>query len=132
MRDPEMEKFLPLLNDYLKNTLAASPRIMSGIDTPTDESSNDYVWDVFYHRPASLSEWNSVAARTGTITGMPGSLLNSDDSDTGSEAEDEADEDSNAEEYYKNDYPDEDYDSEFASDEFHEESDYDNIMHEDL
>lgn len=53
-----------------------------------------------------------------------------------------------AEEYYKNDYPDEDYDSEFASglyhyhlkwrwpdyclDEFHEEPDYDNIMHEDL
>jgi len=49
------------------DTLAASPRIMSGIDTPTDESSNDYVWDVFYHRPASLSEWNSVAARTGTM-----------------------------------------------------------------
>lgn len=129
MRDPEMEKFLPLLNDYLKNTLATSPCITSGTGTPINESSSDYVWDVFYHRPASLSEWNSVAARTGTITGLPSSLLNSDDSDSGSEAEDEADEDSNAEEYYKNDYPDEDYDSESASDEFHEESDYDDMMH---
>jgi len=31
----------------------------------------------------------------GTSTGLPSSLLNSDDSDSGSEAEDEADEDSN-------------------------------------
>ena len=42
-------------------------RITSGTGTPINESSSDYVWDVFYHRPASLSEWNSVAARTGTM-----------------------------------------------------------------
>ena len=24
-------------------------------------SEGDYVWDVFYHRPATLSEWNEVA-----------------------------------------------------------------------
>ena len=26
----------------------------------------DYVWDVFYHRPATLSEWNE-AANVGTL-----------------------------------------------------------------
>lgn len=137
--DPEMEKFLPMLNDYLKihdipthaelNTFAAASNTKHGKDAFADES-DDYVWDVFYHRPASLSEWNSVAARMGTITGLPGSVLGSDESDSGSEAEDEADEDSNAEEYYKNDYPDEESDSEPEnSDEFHEESDYDDMMH---
>jgi hypothetical protein len=27
---------------------------------------DDYVWDVFYHRPATLSEWNE-AANVGTL-----------------------------------------------------------------
>jgi len=49
------------------DTLATNPCITSGTGTPINESSSDYVWDVFYHRPASLSEWNSVAARTGTM-----------------------------------------------------------------
>lgn len=31
------------------------------------KSDDDYVWDVFYHRPASLSEWNAVAANIGTL-----------------------------------------------------------------
>lgn len=45
---------------------AATPKIRSG--TPVgEEESGDYVWDVFYHRPVTLSEWNSVAARTGTL-----------------------------------------------------------------
>ena len=32
--------------------------------TPVPESkseSGDYVWDVFYHRPTKLCEWNAVA-----------------------------------------------------------------------
>lgn len=33
----------------------------------SDDESGDYVWDVFYHRPVTLSEWNSVATRTGTL-----------------------------------------------------------------
>ncbi|KAJ3576299.1 hypothetical protein NP233_g546 [Leucocoprinus birnbaumii] len=138
--DPEMDKFLPLLNDYLRihdipthtepNTLATASHTKPGKGVTAADESDDYVWDVFYHRPASLSEWNAVAARTGTITGLPGSAFDSDDSDTDSEAEDEADEDSNAEEYYKNDYPDEESDSEPEnSDEFHEDSDYDDMMH---
>jgi len=130
--DPEMEKFLPMLKDYLKihdispnspiSSTAATPKVRSG--TPAgDDESGDYVWDVFYHRPVTLSEWNSVAARTGTLTGLPASLLDSDESGSDSEAEDEADEDSNAEEYYKNDYPDEETDSEpDHSGEFHARS----------
>ncbi|KXN88130.1 RNA polymerase II nuclear localization protein iwr1 [Leucoagaricus sp. SymC.cos] len=137
--DSEMEKFLPLLNDYLKihdiptNPTSNTPIVDPPSKNATDESlhkSDDYVWDVFYHRPASLSEWNSIAARTGTITGLPASVLESDGSGSDSEAEDEADEDSNAEEYYKNDYPDEESDSEPEnSDEFHEDSDYDDMLH---
>lgn len=29
-------------------------------------SDDDYVWDVFYHRPATLTEWNAVA-NVGTV-----------------------------------------------------------------
>ncbi|KAF7768105.1 hypothetical protein Agabi119p4_7348 [Agaricus bisporus var. burnettii] len=136
--DPEMEKFIPLLNDYLKiHDIMPSSKPVSTSVAPSakntasvsDDESGDYVWDVFYHRPVTLSEWNSVATRTGTLTGLPGSALNSDDSDSDSEEEDEADEDSNAEEYYKNDYPDEETDSEpELSDEFHERSDYDEMI----
>lgn len=92
---------------------AATPKVRSG--TPVgEEESGDYVWDVFYHRPVTLSEWNSVAARTGTLwvlcsfylssllssclsTGLPVSVLDPDDSGSDSEADDEADEDSNGE-----------------------------------
>ncbi|KAF9454838.1 hypothetical protein P691DRAFT_804200 [Macrolepiota fuliginosa MF-IS2] len=137
--DPEMEKFQSLLNDYLKIHDISSNATIDPATTPTphikgapvnDTETDDYVWDVFYHRPATLSEWNSVAARTGTITGLPISVLDSDDSDSEFEEEDEADEDSNAEEYYRNDYPDEEStDSEpEESDEFHEDSEHDNMM----
>lgn len=36
-------------------------------NTSAPQESDDYVWDVFYHRPASLSEWNHVAANVGTL-----------------------------------------------------------------
>ena len=74
----EMDKFTSLLNDYLKSqchyilcervyadiqravngqeTASTPPVVESGADNP-----DDYVWDVFYHRPATLSEWNEVA-----------------------------------------------------------------------
>lgn len=32
----------------------------------TGVASEDYVWDVFYHRPLTLSEWNE-AANVGTL-----------------------------------------------------------------
>ncbi|TFK40710.1 hypothetical protein BDQ12DRAFT_679898 [Crucibulum laeve] len=142
----EMDKFLPMLNDYLKiHDITPSPSIAAATSStitpdskepdaasmvvspaPTISSTgDDYVWDVFYHRPATLSEWNE-AANVGTLTGLPPSFGDGYDSVSDSEEEDEADEDSNAEEYYKNDYPDGDSSD---SDEFHEESDYDDMMH---
>lgn len=30
------------------------------------QKADDYVWDVFYHRPVTLSEWNE-AAKVGTL-----------------------------------------------------------------
>jgi len=92
-------------------------------------SSNDYVWDVFYHRPATLSEWNEVA-NVGTLSGLPPSITDPYDSASESEEEDEADEDSNAEEYYKNDYPDENDSSSdgTGSDGFYEDSDQDSVI----
>lgn len=33
---------------------------------PQSALDGDYVWDVFYHRPATLSEWNE-AANVGTL-----------------------------------------------------------------
>lgn len=28
---------------------------------PQDDEDGDYVWDVFFHRPTTLSEWNDLA-----------------------------------------------------------------------
>ncbi|KAJ6557216.1 hypothetical protein DFH09DRAFT_540359 [Mycena vulgaris] len=122
--DAEMEKFMPMLTEYLNlNDIAASGSAASVAETmpPSATSTDDYVWDVFYHRPATLTEWNE-AANVGTLTGLPPSITDPYDSASDSEEEDEADEDSNAEEYYKNDYPDEEYSSDDSGDEFHEDS----------
>ncbi|KAJ7081377.1 hypothetical protein B0H15DRAFT_854953 [Mycena belliarum] len=123
--DEEMEKFIPMLDEYLRmNDIVASASVSSVAETlpPSASSTDEYVWDVFYHRPATLAEWNE-AANVGTLTGLPPSITDPYDSASDSEEEDEADEDSNAEEYYKNDYPDE-YSSEDddSGDEFHEDS----------
>ena len=120
--DPEMDKFLPMLQDYLR-IHDIDPRGSSKKPIAPNEGvaqSDDYVWDVFYHRPLTLSEWNE-AANIGTVSGLPPALTNAYDSASESEEEDEADEDSNAEEYYKNDYPDEEDDS----DELHDGSELD-------
>jgi len=139
--DPEMEKFLPLLEEYLtlhdikrhvsrvtestgsltpsgSRSLAPVP-ITIPVPIPTSDDP-DYVWDVFYHR-AGLQDYYD-AANVGTLTGLPGPLADGFASDE-SEEEDEADEDSNAEEYYKNDYPDEessDYEASEGSDDDHD------------
>ncbi|KAJ7070027.1 hypothetical protein C8F01DRAFT_1115039 [Mycena amicta] len=121
-KDEEMEKFMPMLNDYLSLNDITIPSTSENLSASTS-SSNDYVWDVFYHRPATLSEWNA-AANVGTLTGLPPSLTDPYDSASDSEEEDDADEDSNAEEYYKNDYPDEEDTSEEerSSDDFYDDS----------
>ncbi|KAF8630916.1 hypothetical protein AX17_005274 [Amanita inopinata Kibby_2008] len=129
----DIDKFLPLLNDYLTrmrryalvwssfnwipvhNISLDKPELprkkepilasRSAMRTPKPDTG-DYVWDVFYVRPAAtLDEWRGMA-NVATLTGLPrecDDLYGSSDS----EPEDEADEDSNAEEYYKNDYPEE-------------------------
>ncbi|KAF8916968.1 hypothetical protein CPB85DRAFT_1286963, partial [Mucidula mucida] len=84
--DAEMENIMPLLKAYLS---VSEPTL-----DPAIEKDDDYVWDVFYHRPSTLSEWNS-AATVGTLTGLPPSLTDPYDSDSESEVEDDADEDSN-------------------------------------
>ncbi|KAK0463951.1 uncharacterized protein EV420DRAFT_1303814 [Desarmillaria tabescens] len=135
--DRQLEKIMPMLKAYLNgaslDTFSCFLRLnFSLVDDaaasePAPESS-DYVWDVFYHRPSTLSEWNEAAA-VGTLTGLPPSLTDPYDSDSDSEIEDEADEDSNAEEYYKNDYPDEEELSDWSGsgDEFHEHSDHEDF-----
>jgi len=130
--DEEMEKFMPMLDEYLKLndiSVSASSSSVPEILPPSTSSTDDYVWDVFYHRPATLTEWNE-AANVGTLTGLPPSITDPYDSASDSEEEDEADEDSNAEEYYKNDYPDEDS-TDDDSDEFHEDSENESTRYED-
>ncbi|KAI9510147.1 hypothetical protein F5148DRAFT_1181910 [Russula earlei] len=132
--DPEVQKFLPLLEEYLtihdikpstsRSADSTGSLTPSGSRTlphvpiamPAQIRSNDdpdFVWDVFYHRSGLLNDRNA-AANVATLTGLPEPLADTYASASESEEEDEADEDSNAEEYYKNDYPDEessDYDS---------------------
>ncbi|KAG2758075.1 hypothetical protein P692DRAFT_20763166 [Suillus brevipes Sb2] len=129
--DSDMEKFLPMLQNYLRMNDEPSQNLSAAA------AAEDYVWDVFYRRPCTLSEWNAVA-NIGTLEGLPPSLDDPYSSDSESEEEDNADEDSNAEEYYKNDYPDEDNsDDSEGSDIFHESSEaeddlrYDNPSDED-
>ncbi|KAF8636003.1 hypothetical protein AX15_000164 [Amanita polypyramis BW_CC] len=134
--DSDIEKFLPLLNDYLtlnEISLSAPDQQKKEQDTviPLVDASkipkttrDDYVWDIFYRRPAKADEWvgrDNIA----TLMGLPPSYGDElYDSASDSELEDEEDEDSNAEEYYKNDYPDE----EDLSDEFHEYSSYEDLL----
>ncbi|KAF9778561.1 hypothetical protein BJ322DRAFT_1091239 [Thelephora terrestris] len=102
----EVEKFIPMLEEYLK---------LSDIQPTTSgaSSANDYVWDIFYHRTSKSTDWNKISQNIGTLTGLPASFGDPDESDSDSEVEDEGDEDSNAEDWFTNDYPDEeDVDSE--------------------
>ncbi len=73
--DAEMENIMPLLKAYLSGRLFVLfflniHLIRCAVSEPTldpaIEKDDDYVWDVFYHRPSTLSEWNS-AATVGTL-----------------------------------------------------------------
>ncbi|KII86583.1 hypothetical protein PLICRDRAFT_43215 [Plicaturopsis crispa FD-325 SS-3] len=152
--DDEMDKFMPMLRDYLKlhdipapappsKTTPAPPATKAppvktdATKTQGNGSDDEYVWDVFYHRPAQdATSWgDGVGAGMGnvaTLTGLPPSLTDPYGSDSDEEEEDEADEDSNAEEYFTNDYPDEEESdaSEGSSDEFHEHSENESVVHD--
>ncbi|KAF8477888.1 hypothetical protein JB92DRAFT_3149680 [Gautieria morchelliformis] len=104
--DPEMAKFLPMLQEYLRMN-----NELSNIAPPSAkvDEAEEYVWDVFYHRPATTKL--VAVANIATVTGLPS--VGQYDSDSGSDsAGDEDDEDSNTEDFYRNDYPDEDPDQE--------------------
>lgn len=103
--DSEMDKFVPLLEEYLK---IGDIGLSSSSGTSAETAEDDFVWDIFYHYPVKLNEWSKSAVNIGTLTGLPSSFGHPDDSDSESEVEDDEDEDSNAEDYYTNDYPDED------------------------
>jgi len=122
---PEMDKFQSLLQDYLHvsdstKSMASSSGSTSALSS---SSSEDYVYDIFYHRPSALADL-SESANVGTVSGLPLAFDDSYDFDSDSEVEDEEDEDSNAEDFYRNDYPDEESDQDSdGSDMFHEQSD---------
>ncbi|PAV17210.1 hypothetical protein PNOK_0727400 [Pyrrhoderma noxium] len=127
--DPEMDKFQSMLQEYLtmRDNAIPSHRSVSSISTsvssiPSTVSSNgEYVYDIFYARPSTMTE-KVAAAHMAIVTGLPIEKDDDDEYSSGSEIEDEADEDSNAEDYYRNDYPegesdeDSDVDSELYSD----------------
>ncbi|PSS37029.1 hypothetical protein PHLCEN_2v1068 [Hermanssonia centrifuga] len=109
--DNEIEKFLPMLQDYLNINASESavPASASASSIFTPQGENDYVWDVFYARPTSWRELYGLKNNVGTVTGLPDDDMYG--SDTDSEGDDEDDEDSN--------------------DAFHEHSDYDDVVYED-
>ncbi|EJC98057.1 uncharacterized protein FOMMEDRAFT_171420, partial [Fomitiporia mediterranea MF3/22] len=132
--DPEMEKFQTLLQDYLKvhddiPSNAEERRTEGASNTRTQvtpSTPGDYVYDIFYQRPSTLSE-RADLANMATLTGLPPAFDEDEDFGSESEVEDEADEDSNAEDFYKNDYPDEESSASqsegsdlYSEDEFHE------------
>ncbi|OBZ71306.1 hypothetical protein A0H81_08576 [Grifola frondosa] len=135
--DAEMEKFLPLLQDYLKVSDGSAPSASIIAPSTSNESAEDadYVWDVFYQRPNKSQEQisSSASGKVATLTGLPPELSGLFDSDSDSEPEDEDDEDSNAEDWYTNDYPEEEEnirsDNSEASDDFHEHSDYEDALY---
>ncbi|KAI0655602.1 hypothetical protein C8Q70DRAFT_1018812 [Cubamyces menziesii] len=138
--DKEIEKFLPLLKDYLSvNDVAPPAPTPQTTGAHGDGMDEDYVYDVFYQRPTTFQEFYEPgsASNIAKLTGLPpelSGLYGEDESDE--EYDDEDDEDSNAEDWYTNDYPEEEEpdpasSEEELSDEFHETSDYEDIMHGD-
>ncbi|KAI1789407.1 hypothetical protein LXA43DRAFT_1021522 [Ganoderma leucocontextum] len=131
--DAEIDKFLPMLKDYLNVSDLAPPSparsIKGGKDA--DRMDEDYVYDVFYHRPATDKElYDPNSSNIAKLTGLPPELSGLSGEDSSDEEDsDEDDEDSNAEDWYTNDYPDEEEsDREYEedlSDEYHERSEYD-------
>lgn len=82
----EVEKFIPMLEEYLKRTLEAASLIAHTINIcyffslshvhlvsdiqPTASgasSASDYVWDIFYHRTSKSTDWNKISQNIGTL-----------------------------------------------------------------
>jgi len=135
--DREMEKFMPMLNEYLRlsENSTSTPLPSSTSLAKMATGDDDYVWDVFYQRPTTFQELYEPSVNNihhiGTLSGLPAEADEWDSDD--SEYEDEDDEDSNAEDWYTNDYPDEE-ESDNPSDgedEFHEDSEQEEVYRDD-
>ncbi|CCL99468.1 uncharacterized protein FIBRA_01486 [Fibroporia radiculosa] len=122
--DPEMANFLPMLQDYLRldgpsmaTSSASTSSFPSSANGTAPGDDNDYVYDVFYQRPTTFQELYEPSLsimNIGTLTGVPEELMLYD-SDSDSEVADTDDEDSNAEDWYKNDYPEDEFDESDSS-----------------
>ncbi|EIW67544.1 hypothetical protein M231_01237 [Tremella mesenterica] len=95
--EKEMEAFLPMLEEYLKLDKNA-------VINPLEKE--EYVYDLYYKdfdsRPLGVGD-GVTPLSVGQLLGYED--LSPPSSDSESELEDEADEDSNDEGYYRNDYP---------------------------
>ena len=119
--DPEMEKFLPMLKEYLRSLYVLPIRLSlywhslvndepANILNTSSSTVSEYVYDLFYHRPA-ITDWAAAASNIATVygffhshiyrlwplhhrSGLPPTGEESDDED--SEPGDSDDEDSNS------------------------------------
>ncbi|KAK8858849.1 hypothetical protein IAR55_003079 [Kwoniella newhampshirensis] len=104
--EKEMAAFLPMLEEYLRLEKSQAK------EKPVKTAEEEWVYDLYYRDNRGSAPLDMGAGDGVTI----GELLGFEDisppsSISGSEPEDEADEDSNDEDYYRNDYPeDEDAD----------------------
>jgi len=125
---PDIDSFMPMLKEYLAATNQtleiAEPQNVQDVGRESDEE--DYVYDVYYQHTSDKPS-TSVAPsfgengfdvgsqaglrRMGIIAGLEDDDLFANDSHSdSSEVGDEAEEDSNDEEFYRNDYPEGDTD----------------------
>ncbi|OZJ06174.1 hypothetical protein BZG36_01028 [Bifiguratus adelaidae] len=72
----------------------------------------EYVYDIYYSNPRGAEAAMAVSSNIGSLLWVDEDELMNDSDD--SSVADEADEDSNAEDYYQNDYPDEDEEYAFS------------------
>ncbi|KAL1744062.1 hypothetical protein HDZ31DRAFT_39473 [Schizophyllum fasciatum] len=124
--DSEIDKFIPLLDEYLKmNNIHAQDQAAD----KKEDGADDYVWDVFYRRTANPGDV-PMHTNWATLSGLPPSSKDYDSASDSEEESDEADEDSNAEDWYANDYPEEEVTDEddLSSDGYHETSEHEEIV----
>ncbi|KAG8846899.1 hypothetical protein FRB96_001744 [Tulasnella sp. 330] len=142
--DPEMSSFASMVDDYLQlNDISLDDtnhiaRSEPAVDRLPFSEPHDYVYDIFQlnvkdaERVQELLE-SGNAGSVATVTGLPyweltlGALVDDGSDDS---VKDEADEDSNDEDFYRNDYPDQEEEvSDEDEDEFQERGKYFEARH---
>ena len=102
--DEQLKDFLPMLEKYLKrewDVPAHEPSLIGAVAVtesevviPQKDTNDDWVYDVFVHRPIGSVYDASTFTNVGTVSGLPPDL-DDWDSDEGEYAGDSEDEDSN-------------------------------------